>query len=157
MSAQPARNGIGRWLAIAASVVVVATVAAAMFVMGSPSAQRQARLDSRRVHDLNRIVQVVERYVEAHDALPPDLATLAGQPGQRLAIADPVTGAPYGFEVTGQRSYRLCAVFVTDTAQTPAVGGPWTLDDWDHAAGRQCFERKADQASDREPDRKRGS
>lgn len=150
MSAQRTQDGHGRWLAIVASGVVVATVVAAIFVMGSPSQQRDAKLDGRRVHDLNRIVQVVDHYVETHDALPPDLATLAEQPGQRLAIADPVTGARYGYEVTGQRSYRLCAVFVTDTAQTPTTGRSWTLDDWDHAVERQCFAREVDQTSDRE-------
>lgn len=143
MSAGPAQDRLGRGLAIAASVVVAVTVIAAIWVMGSPAAQREAKLDSRRVDDLNHIVQVVDHYVEVNGALPPDLATLAHQPGQRLSITDPVDGSAYGYEVTGARTYRLCAVFVTDTAQTPAWGGAWNPDDWNHDAGRQCFERKA--------------
>lgn len=133
---------LGRGLAIAASMVVVATVVAAIRVMGSPAAQREAKLDSRRVDDLNHIVQVIEHYVELNDALPPDLTTLADQPGQRLSITDPVDGTAYGYEVTGKRTYRLCAVFFTDTAESPAAGGPWNPDDWNHDAGRHCFDRK---------------
>lgn len=142
--------GPGHWLAIAACVVAVATVAAAIMVMGSPSAQREAKLDSRRVHDLNRIVQLVELHVERYDALPPDLAALADQPGRRLSIADPQSGAPYAYEVTGERTFRLCAVFATDAARTPVGAGPWDADEWSHGAGRQCFERTAGKKESRD-------
>lgn len=130
----------GRWLALVAGVVVVATVAAAIAVMGPPWTQREARFDRRRVEDLERIVDAIARYAETHDALPPDLATLARQPGLRLAIADPKNQAPYAYEVTGARSYRLCATFATDTAAERA--GFWTHEDWSHGAGRQCFDRR---------------
>lgn len=144
MNARREVPGPGRWLAIAACVVAVATVAAAIVVMGPPSAQREAKLDRKRVHDLNRIVQVVEQHVARHDTLPPDLATLAGQPGLRLAIVDPQSGAPYGYEVTGDRAFRLCAVFATDTATRPAGAAPWNMADWHHGAGRQCFDREVE-------------
>ena len=54
---------------------------------------------------------------------------------------DPVTGAAYGYEIEGDRRYRLCAVFDTDTAVTrDAALGPG---DWTHGAGRHCFDRIA--------------
>lgn len=134
-------NNAGRWLAIAASAVVAATVVAAIVVMGSPSAQREAKLDARRAADLARIGSAVDRWVERHDAMPPDLATLAAGPGARLAVADPVTGAPYAYNVTGSRSYELCATFATDTAQSGDVTG-WPGEAWSHDVGPQCFERK---------------
>ena len=132
----------GRWLAIVASVVVVATVVAAIVVMGSPSAQREAKLDARRAADLSRIGSAVDRWVERNDALPPDLAVLAAEPGARLAIVDPVTGAPYGYAIAGARSYELCATFTTDTAQSENVGG-WPGEAWNHDVGPQCFQRQA--------------
>ena len=132
----------GRWLAIAAGVVVVATIVVAIVVMGSPSAQRAAKLDSRRVRDLDRIVDVIGNYVEREHSLPPDLATLAREPGRRLAITDPVDGSPYAYEITGARTFRLCAVFATDTAKSLAGSERWGGEEWNHGTGRQCFDRK---------------
>ena len=135
------RSAMGRWLMIAASVVVLATLVAAIVAIGPPSVQRQIRLDDKRVQDLQRIVQVIDGYVQTHDSLPPDLATLARQPGLRLSIADPVDAASYGYTITGKHAYRLCAVFITDTANTP-VARPWRSG-WNHGVGRQCFDRQA--------------
>lgn len=143
MSAAATPDRSGRWLAIAASVVVLATVVAAVLVMDPPSVQRDARLDSRRVDALNHIVRLVDSHVQVHGELPPDLATLAAQPGLQLSIADPVTGVPYDYTATGGLDYTLCAVFVTDTAKVLAQGGPWNADEWSHDVGRQCFARTA--------------
>lgn len=131
---------IGRWLLVAAAVIVLATVVAAIVSMGTPNAQRDARLDMRRIRDLDRIAGALDAYYRSRGQLPPDLASLERQPGQRLAIVDPVTGAPYGYQVTGERRVRLCAVFVTDTAESelePRIG-----DRWMHGVGLHCFDRK---------------
>ena len=133
---------IGRWLAIAAGLVVTATVIAAIATMGLPASQRDIRLDERRVSDLEHIVEALEIQAERQGSLPPDLATLAGQPGQRLSTADPVDGAAYTYEVTGDRSYRLCAVFTTDTSREPLHGEPMIDGHWLHGTGRHCFDRR---------------
>ncbi len=131
----------GRWLAIAASILVVATLVAAIVVMGSPGSQRESRLDRKREQDLKRIVSAIDMRTAAGKPLPADLAGLASEPGRRLSIVDPATGAPYAFEITGDRSYRLCAVFTTDTAEESSKA--WIDEEWPHGPGRQCFERKA--------------
>lgn len=138
-----AQGRLGRWLLVAAGIAIIATVAAALWVMGSPGAQRLVRLDQRRVQDLQQVEQAIDLHFRRHDALPADLAALATQPGVRLAVADPVDGAAYGYEATGPRSYRLCARFDTDTAQAPDGARPWGGHDWSHGAGRHCFERRA--------------
>lgn len=135
-------SGPGRWLLVAAAVVVIATIVAAVTTMGLPSTQRDIRLDERRVHDLQRIVTALHAYAENHGSLPPDLATLAAQPGLNLAIADPVDASPYAYEPTGERTFRLCAVFITDTAEPPQAEDARVADEWLHGAGRQCFQRK---------------
>lgn len=136
------QDGPGRWLLVAAAVVVVATIVAAVATMGLPSTQREIRLDERRVRDLQRIVTAVDGYAGDHGSLPPDLATLAARPGLRLAITDPVDASPYSYEPTGERTFRLCAVFSTDTAEPPQAEGARVADEWLHGAGRQCFQRK---------------
>lgn len=132
----------GQWLATAASVVVVATLAAAIAVMGPPSVQRQLKLDQKRVADLQRIARLVENHANRSRSLPPDLATLVRQPGMTVATGDPLDGAPYGYQVTGERSYRLCATFATDTALAKDDQWPRIDDEWRHGSGRQCFDRE---------------
>ena len=141
MSAAMAGNGVCRWIAILASLVVVATIVAAIVVMGSPSTQRLSRLDERRVTDLGNLVQAIQAYREAHDRLPADLPVLAAEPGSRLAIVDPGTGQPYGYAVLGAREYQLCARFDTDTAATMEPPVAWVPGDWNHGIGTRCFKR----------------
>ncbi len=139
---------IGRWLMVAAGVVVVATLGVAMSMLGSPATQRDQKLDQRRVHDLERIVGAVRHYALTHKALPPTLDVVARQPGRNLSITDPVDRTPYEYQVTGDRKFRLCAVFITDTAKALEDNGAWTDDDWLHGTGRQCFDRTANEKDD---------
>jgi len=139
----------GRSLAIAATAIVVAAVATAIVVMGGPSAQRERRLDERRVQDLARIERGVRAYREQHGRLPRDLATLAQEPGRRLP-RDPGTDAGYDYEAVDARRFRMCAEFATDTAQLPEGEESWSDEKWSHPAGRHCFERDA---AKREEDR----
>lgn len=131
---------VGRWLLIAAGLVVVATVVGAVVVMGGPWSQRDIRMDERRVRDLDAIVDAIDCCSSKTGVLPPDLATLADKPGRRLSFVDPVDGTPYEYQVTGERSYRLCATFVTDTAVTDDSMGRHG-DEWLHGVGRHCFDR----------------
>lgn len=146
----PAVGGsLGRWLAVVASVVVLATIAASVIVTGTPSEQREIKLDARRVRDLGNVEDAVDRHFRHAGSLPASLATLADKPGVRLAIVDPVTGKPYDFEPTGARAYRLCATFTTDSAATAATTEYWAREgDWAHGIGRHCFARTADVDAD---------
>ena len=132
-------RGPGRPLLVVAGLVVVAVLAVALWVIGSPAAQRQVRLDERREADLQRIENAIGRHWEKQAALPADLPTLAGAPGVVLPVVDPVDGTPYAFVVVGPRAYRLCAVFATDTAARAAGNGARN-DRWAHTVGRQCFD-----------------
>ncbi len=132
----------GRWLAIAASAVVVATVIAAMLAIGSPSAQRDSRMDRKREQDLNAIAMAIDGHVSDGEPLPADLSVLAKEPGVSLEINDPQSRAPYTYQVTGERTYKLCAVFSTDTAKDG--GNPYGNQEWPHGVGQKCFDRKVD-------------
>lgn len=136
----------GRWLAIASSVLVIATVVVAMLVMGSPGSQRESRLDRKREQDMERIAEAIDTRTVAGKPLPADLASLAREPGRRLSITDPATGTPYVYQTTGDHSYRLCAVFTTDTAEESRKA--WIHQDWLHGTGRYCFDRKAERQKD---------
>jgi hypothetical protein len=132
----------GRWIAIVAGIVVVATLVAAIMVMGSPARQRLMRLDERRVEDLSRIASAVEAYHLQHGSAPDSLEALAAGGGVRIP-SDPATRQPYGFEKLGKAEVRLCAQFDTDTAES-SEPQPWLGVRWLHGAGRQCFKRRSD-------------
>lgn len=141
MSGPSANGGAGRWIAIAASVVMVASISASIWITGSPSAQRDARLDERRVRDMDQITDAIHAHWQEKAALPTSLAELASKPGTRLAVVDPVSGTPYEYSATGSHAYRLCARFTTDTALLPPDHYLAQEIRWAHGSGRQCFDR----------------
>lgn len=138
MSAANGSGTLGRWLVVAALVVVAGAIAAALFVMDPPSRQRAERLDRIRVEHLQVLAQRIDAHAEVHDALPGQLAVVARAPGH--VLVDPGTGRPYQYEVTGDRKYRLCATFET-ALEGPGVSMP-VRDEWRHGQGRQCFDRE---------------
>ena len=138
----------GTVLLAVACVMVAGAVLAALLTMDSPAAMRDIRIDQGRHGDLQDLHDEVQAYWRAHDALPPDLATLAQQPGLELELHDPVSREPYGYEVTGATSYRLCAVFTTDTSKWGGKAHPvHTRDRWLHAEGPACFDRTVEPAA----------
>lgn len=139
MSAAP----VGRWLLIVAAITVVAAVAAAILVMGSPAVQRERGLDMRRVQDLQRIENAIGMHYLRTGRLPADLAALARQPGVALPVADPVTASPYAYQTAGGRSYRLCAVFTTDTAVDDSDDALPTQTRWAHGVGKHCYDLRS--------------
>lgn len=130
-------------LAIVLSVAVAA-VAAAAIVMINPPAQRQRRLDERRVDDLMRIREQVDTYWKRHQALPSDLAGLASEPGFDTPTRDPETSASYSYEVKDSDSYRLCASFALDSGARQRSRWVRDASEWAHPAGRFCFELDVD-------------
>ena len=136
-------GGAGRTLVIAAAVAIVATVAAAVVVMGPPWTQRQARLDERRVQDLVQLQAAIEDHARREDRLPASLDALDADTGRALSLADPVDGTPYAYEPRDARRYRLCARFATDTRDDRQVGVS-AGEGWRHPAGHHCFERAAE-------------
>jgi len=144
VTATLAAGSLGQRLAIAASVVVLATIVASVWVNGTPSEQREIKLDARRVEDLRNLDSEIKVHALQKGALPTSLASLAEKPGISLTIVDPVTSQPYEFEPIRARTYRLCATFTTDTAKTRAAADYRAgAEHWAHGAGRRCFERDA--------------
>ncbi|KLI98724.1 hypothetical protein [Luteimonas sp. FCS-9] len=132
---------LGRALIVAGGVASVAAVATALLLIGSPSAQRQARLDATRVHDLLRIEQAAMRQLARDGALP---ATPAAIDAPDLRRADPDTGAPYGYRVLAPDRVELCAHFAVDNRDPLRQVEPWLRAEWPHGPGRACFARRVD-------------
>jgi hypothetical protein len=133
-----AHNRLFRIVAIV-SVAVVFMLGA--YFIGSPSTERDRRLDEVRVSDLRTIQQEI-RSISTDMSLPKPVmkgalpATLQDVQAQAVytqpTIVDPVTATPYEYTVTGTSTFELCAVFETVRDQTYDIF-------WNHPAGRHCF------------------
>lgn len=132
---------LGKSILVVAGVAMAATIGAAIWVMGGPGAQREQRLDERRIGDLRDLQSSIEQYHRDYDRLPPDLATLARQPGVSLPLADPISRQAYVYAVEAPDRFRLCATFTTDTARDGRRGYGFDTD-WAHGAGNTCFPRR---------------
>ena len=143
------QQAFGRNMLLAATAIVVASLAAALWVMESPAKQRDRRLDERRLQELQAIGEAIDDAATRTARMPRSLAELAGAPGASLAIVDPVDGVPYGFRATAPTRYRLCASFATSTSDRDpdARGYAYYPRDWPHPAGLHCFERQLDAAA----------
>jgi hypothetical protein len=139
-----ATGSAGRWLAIAASVVMAATVVAAIVATGTPGERRLVKLDDRRTDDLRALERAIDDYYKQHGRLPARLLELYVKPGSTAPSTDPQTNQAYGYVVLQPRRYRLCAVFATDTRVTRAENDV----NWEHGVGRHCFDIDAPKPED---------
>ncbi len=94
-----------------AAAVVIAAVAAGLFVIGSPAEERARRFDERRVTDLHGIAAATHLFWNRHARLPESLEELAAEPGVRIATDDPLGSKIYGYRPLGGPRYELCADF----------------------------------------------
>ena len=129
----------------AATVLVLASVAAGFWTLGSPLRQREAAWDSKRVADLRAIAGEIRAQWTRKDEtqarqLPASLRALVSAPGaQPLSLQDPVTGQPYEYRCREGPAYELCATFAraSNEYRKEAAGLPPSF--WDHPRGRKCF------------------
>lgn len=141
------RAGLAGW---GAGVAVVSCVVAGFFIAGSPWYQRSVRFDERRVNDLQMIQSEVIRYWQMKGILPKTLDALLDTISGFTPPQDPETSVSYEYGATGKLQFQLCATFAFPNRSRgivrPAV--PSTRDpyaqNWDHPAGRSCFDRTID-------------
>ena len=119
--------------ASAAAVIVFST---ALFVAGTPRAQRQLEADVHRINDLRQIATTLFFHRAQNGSLPSSLSDPLIR--QRLGTnsgRDPETNTPYEYRQLGPTKYELCGTF--DAVAVSAASF------WNHPAGRSCFELNA--------------
>jgi len=151
----------------AVGVLVVATLAAGFFIIGSPNAIRLYRFDDQKVGDLQSIQYQIVNYWQSKEKMPTTLTDLQDPINGFTIPVDPQTSTTYEYSVTGATSFKLCATFNADTqtnsptvsnrmmtapikAPTPAGSVPTTTGQdlesasWYHTSGHDCFDRTID-------------
>lgn len=126
--------------------VVAFAVLSSFFVVGSPGAQKDRRLDIRRVEDLRTIQYEVSYYWQNKKALPTDLSVLNDPLRGVVVPVDPETGKAYKYKTLENEVFELCATFSTDSNEyvTEPAYYPYEGGNWDHGTGEVCFERTID-------------
>lgn len=145
---------------IGVAILAVVTIGSGFFIVGTPAEARLARFDSQKVNDLQNIQYQVIGFYQAKEKLPGILTDLNKSLSNGPLPVDPQTGDSYVYQPGEGFSFKLCAVFNvrSRTNQNPnlitRVAEPYMSadkirpgpDNWEHDAGRVCFDRTIDPA-----------
>ncbi len=158
------REKVVKWLDLFSWIIVVVVtlvVGLGFAVIGSPFSQRDKRFDELRVRDLSTIQNQIINYWQRKESMPEDLTGIEDSISGFLVPRDPETGDEYGYILPAIKPYQkptfqLCAVFKKSsidntnlgvdikTVPQPAVREYYPYDNWQHDAGRYCFDRQID-------------
>lgn len=159
-----------KWLMIKSIVLVLAAIVWGFSVMGSPMSQRDLRLDQRRVEDLQSIQWQVISFWQQKERLPKTLDELSDPIAGYTVPKDPEfeKGRTYEYTKYEDMSFEICATFTlpmpkgwvenggygyggmmaardiaVSSMPYPVPGGS-AGENWDHDAGRGCYQRTID-------------
>src|SRR3989344_5508902 len=153
---EPAR---AKMVNYAVGFLVLATIIAGFFIIGTPKEMREQKQDAIRVQNLQNIQWQIVNYWQQKEELPASLSDVNDPISNNIVPVDPQTKEPYEYEATGTLSFVLCSTFAGkgnsvenvsfDKPMAPArvvadKGFPITPDNWQHDAGRVCFDRTID-------------
>ena len=114
---------VGRALAIVASLVTLALVLWAFFLVDTPAAARAQSFDVERMNDMQMLARRVDCHRTYFGETPESLSALQASLESRTeqfpvapgcdgdALTDPETDAPYRYERLGGDGFRICATF----------------------------------------------
>ncbi|MDP3052972.1 MAG: DUF5671 domain-containing protein [bacterium] len=154
----PAKNAKLKYFVWSLSALVAIVVIAGFFIIGSPQQERIRRFDQQRVYDLQSVQNEIVNYWVNKRILPQNLSILEDPITGYKVPTDPQTDSQYEYILKGDETsfsafantFELCAIFGLPSdsqnlgaAPTKPVGGGYSQN-WDHIAGRVCFERKID-------------
>ena len=137
-------------VALGASFLILATIVSGFFIVGSPASARMYAADELKTQDLTSIQWQIVNFWQAKQKLPTTLSDVADPISGFVVPVDRQTGAGYSYTVVSPQSFKLCANFNKESRNLPSMGpsaprGAGVVDEnWQHAAGEQCFTRTID-------------
>lgn len=149
----PDKSRLMTW---ATGVLVLVSIVAGFFIVGTPWQAREYRFDEQKVSDLQNIQFQIVNYWQAKQTLPAALTDLGDPISGSYIPLDAQTGQPYEYSATGARSFELCATFNAPSRESPAsravpaligpepYGKGGIAENWQHEEGRTCFTRTID-------------
>ncbi len=134
-----------RYAGFGVLVVVLASIVGGMTLMGSPMKQRELSIDNQQVMELQQLQSEVLGYWQNTRTLPTDIKALRNDFTNMPPLESPDGRPAYEYAATGDLSFELCATFArasVDTSMSYIQSEVFVEgENWDHEAGRACFER----------------
>lgn len=139
----------------AAGLLVVLTIIAGFFIIGTPAQARIARVDAQKISDMQSIQWQIVNYYQQKQTVPATLDQLQDPISGFIVPMQPETNIPYEYKVHGKLSFELCADFggistrqeglgTSEPVSLRLKGGDLGVGSWQHAEGNQCFLRTID-------------
>lgn len=144
-------SALPKLIAIMVGIVLIVSLISGFFIAGTPTQQRNIRLDEQRINQLMELQNQLVNYAQSKSTLPADLTSLEAWVG--TLPLDPITQQPYIYKKTSTTTFQLCATFaepltddIYDSYYGPSyaeksipqlVGGS----SWVHPTGEYCFDR----------------
>lgn len=142
------------YVGVSVALLVIASIVAGFFIIGTPGEVRKLRYDDQKVQDLQTIQYQITNYYQQKRALPASLDALSDPLANFIVPTDGQTNLPYAYTVTAPLHFKLCATFNAPTPDQKGRGGYDTAvsmpvnggmsEVWTHGAGETCFERTID-------------
>ena len=146
-----------RMIGYATGLLLLCSIVAGFFIMGTPGQVRLYRFDDQKISDLQNIQYQIISFYQQKSKLPLALNDVADPLGGATVPLDPQSSQPYRYQQTGPLSFELCAVFNVEThansqyGRTAPVmpvaagmGRDLESQPWTHEAGQKCFARTID-------------
>jgi hypothetical protein len=128
---------------------IIASLVLGFMALGSPTTQRELRMDEERIMHLSTIQSQIVNYWQQNNTLPKELSLLNNDIyGMRIPL-DPETNTEYAYTVTGDTSFELCTDFTRPSSERiegeyyPSYGFSGDTS-WKHGSGPTCFARTID-------------
>lgn len=134
-------------IGVVTTLIVITAVVFGFMQINKPSDVREQKIDEQQVNDLRNLQYSIEDHYQRTKSLPDSIEEMYGGYGGAEA---PQGRDAYAYEVTSENSYQLCATFAkpSNTSEQsiakPAFDSMYNPDNynWQHEAGRHCFERE---------------
>ena len=127
-------------------IVALAIFIAGIFFVESPAQARQLRIDQETINRLNTTENAIQSYFAQSGILPENLDVLSQEVGftTKLDAQNPSTKQNFEYHILEKKKYQLCTDFLRASLSEAEGGYPsytYPYGNYEHEAGRQCFER----------------
>lgn len=120
------------------SLIVIAAIIYGFNSSGSPFETRARNFDAKRISDISTAKFSIESYYSTNSKLPTNLTDLKLDTNYS-STKDPETNKAYYYEVTGTKTYKLCATFNFESKPNDPISSGYNQE-FKHPKGYHCFD-----------------